>query len=112
MKPALLVVVVAFLLPGSSFAQVPSVVESDALQAGPHDWRKVLRNQSPSSMVAYTVSCVPERGLTTLNDVLINGGLTSIQERASKLRSTILQHVRLASTLPSFPTAILRAIQS
>ncbi len=74
MRSPLLVVVSTFLLPWSGFAQVPSVVESDALQAGPHDWRKVLRNQGTSSLVAYTVGCIPKTRLSIVSDALIDGG--------------------------------------
>jgi hypothetical protein len=35
---------------------------------------KVLRNQSPSPLVACTVGCIPESGLTIVNDALIKGG--------------------------------------
>jgi len=74
MRSALFAVVTAFLLLCSGFAQVPSIVESGALQADTHSWRKVLRNQSPSSLVAYTVGCSPKNGLTIISDALIDGG--------------------------------------
>jgi len=72
MKSALWVAVTASMLPWSGFAQVPSIVESGALQAGPHSWRKVLRNQSSSSLVAYMMDCKPKRS-GTLQDALLNG---------------------------------------
>ncbi len=74
MRSALFVVVIAFLLPWSGFAQVPSIVESSSLQADAHSWRRVLRNQGTSSMVAYTVGCNPKSGLTIISDALIDGG--------------------------------------
>jgi hypothetical protein len=74
MRRALFVAVSAFLFPLSSFAQVPSIVESSILQAGPHSWKLVLRNQSTSSLVAYMVGCKPKRGMTALQDALLNVG--------------------------------------
>jgi hypothetical protein len=74
MRSDLFVVLAALLLPYNSFAQVPSIVESGALQADTHSWRKVLRNQSPSSLVAYKVGCIPESGLGIVSDALIDGG--------------------------------------
>jgi hypothetical protein len=74
MRPALFVAVTAFLLPWSGSAQVPSIFESGSLQAGGHSWRKVLRNQSPSALVAYMVGCNPEGGMTSTHDALIDGG--------------------------------------
>jgi hypothetical protein len=74
MRYALFVVMTAFLLPWSGLAQVPSIVESSTLQAGPHSWRRVLRNQSPSSLVAYMVGCLPKRGMTSMHDAATDGG--------------------------------------
>jgi hypothetical protein len=69
-----LVVLIVFLLPWSSVAQVPSIVESSTLQASAHSWKRVLRNQSPSSLVAYMADCNPKLDLTTIQDALLNGG--------------------------------------
>jgi hypothetical protein len=74
MRSTPIVVATALLLPWSSTAQVPSVVESSALQADSRSWRQVLRNQSPSSPVAYSVGCIPKSGLTMISDALIDGG--------------------------------------
>ena len=61
MRCSHLVPIGAFLMSWSSFAQVASIVESSTLQASPHSWRKILRNQSSSSMVAYIMDCNPRR---------------------------------------------------
>jgi len=74
MRFALLVVVTAFLPPWSALAQVPSLVESSSLQASERSWRRVLRNQSPSSLVAYMVGCLPKRGMTSMHDAITDGG--------------------------------------
>jgi hypothetical protein len=73
MRSSLFVVVTALTLPWSSLAQVPSIVESSTLQASPHSWKRVLRNQSTSSLVAYTLGCNPKSGLS-LQDALLNAG--------------------------------------
>jgi hypothetical protein len=82
MRSALFVVVTVFLLALGSSAQVASVVESSSLEARPHFWRRVLRNQSTSSLVAYTVGCNPKRGTTILQDALMNGGSYVIPGRS------------------------------
>lgn len=73
MRSVVFIVMTAFLLPWSSFAQIPSIVEGSALRTGPHSWKRVLRNQSPSALAAYTVGCNPKTGLS-LRDALLNVG--------------------------------------
>jgi hypothetical protein len=80
MRSALFLVVMASLLPWSSSAQVPSIVESPttSLQAGPHSWNRVLQNQSTSSLVAYMVGCNPKQGTPMLQDALLQTGASYV----------------------------------
>lgn len=66
--------VLALLVPWIGFGQVPSVTESSSLQSGPNSWRRVLTNQSTSSLVAYMAGCKPKRGTTSLQDALLGVG--------------------------------------
>jgi hypothetical protein len=74
MRFTLSVVVTALVLTWSSFAQVPSIREGSTFQAGPYSWKRMLQNQSTSSVVAYTVGCKSRHNLTVLYDALLNGG--------------------------------------
>jgi len=74
MKSALFLMAAAFLLSCRSFAQVPSIAEGSTFQASPHSWKRMLQNQSTSSLVAYTVGCKPQHDLTVLHDALLDGG--------------------------------------
>lgn len=56
MRSALPFLLAAFALPGSALAQVPSIVEGAPFEARPGMWQKVIRNQSPSSLVAFFVA--------------------------------------------------------
>ena len=56
MKFAMSVLWVAYVLSWSSLAQVPSIVEGTPFEARPGQWQKVIRNQSPSSLVAFFVA--------------------------------------------------------
>jgi len=71
-----LAVVFAVVLPGlSGFAQVPSIAEGSAYEPRPGQWRRVIRNQSTSPLVAFTTSCHgPRGGAIAFHDALINAG--------------------------------------
>jgi hypothetical protein len=76
MRSALFVAVIAFLLPRSSSAEVPSIVEGSAFEVQqPEHWHRVFKNQSASSLVAFRGACHgPKGGQIVLHDALLNAG--------------------------------------
>jgi hypothetical protein len=74
MRFALFIVVTAALLASHSLAQVRSIEDGPTLETRPHAWRRVLQNQSTSSLVAYIVGCNPEYLTTVLQDTVLLGG--------------------------------------
>jgi hypothetical protein len=76
MRSALFVAVIAFLLPRSSSAEVPSIVEGSAFEVQqPEHWHRVFKNQSASSLVAFRGACHgPKGGQIVLHDALLHTG--------------------------------------
>src|SRR5579864_8742437 len=84
MRYALLAVFVACLPSLRSFSQVPSIVEGTTFETRPGQWRRVIRNQSPSSLVAFRVPCDgPSGGMITLHDALLYTANHFVQPGAS-----------------------------
>jgi hypothetical protein len=76
MRPALVVVLVGFLLCPASFAEVPSIIEGSAFEVQqPEHWHRVFKNQSASSLVAFRGACHgPKGGRIVLHDALLYTG--------------------------------------